>query len=659
MDEKRQNLKMHLKLFVSFKNMIGVLLASTFIYIFIFCSYLFKIQDAYIALDVATRFNFYYCLVTMICLFIIMNGSSYNHSDEVISGIDKGNDSYQKNILIISLILNLILQVIFLVLFVGFSFYKNNIYFLTHFLKPYLFNLYIPQLICIGLVYITSRLKNKTFSVIITLLFILFTSPLAESIYWRTQPSFPIDKVYQYLRLPFTFFFQSGDWGSDIQYGLQCDSQRFYTFVFWFILFIGFNILLNYKNRFKSEKIKSYKWLVLSAFTAITLVLMYMPEGKYRMNYNWDGVDKDLYMYIYDEMKKELPDKLDYYFDNYDLNIDIHRQLNVDGSMELMSKEKKSEFVFTLYQDYKIKELNADGLKDYKQDGHYVYLSFDKPIDKVQIQIDYSGYHPKFYSTHEGVMLPGFFAWYPMAGEQQIFYNYSYIDYTNYGYMISNRIHEANVTLHTDQSYITNLDEVDKNTYQGKTDSVSLFDGYIEKSNDSLVISYLPMIDEYYDIDMKVNAEKENIHNAIQNVKDKYLLDLSDLLDKKFIFVSKDFSRNFQNDNIVIFDDYVVCSYISDDFLYNAYFNNAKSTTLLELIKTVPGENIEEKLTGLSDFYSGDDENVIKIITLLQSVHEKLGTEKLMEYIYEYAYDMDRYDDIEFLERIVREYETR
>lgn len=89
--------------------------------------------------------------------------------------------------------------------------------------------------------------------------------------------------------------------------------------------------------------------------------------------------------------------------------------------MKLISKQPQKEFDFTLYRNYKIRSLNSNDLKSYAQNGDFIHIEFNKPIKNTNIEIKYSGYHPNLYSNNQAVVLPGYFAWYPMAGEKQLY----------------------------------------------------------------------------------------------------------------------------------------------------------------------------------------------------------------------------------------------
>lgn len=647
------NLKIYLKLWFSFKTIIGVLLGVTLIFLSVFGYFVVFSKNSYDVLGFLSRINFFYCFLMMSCVFVVINGLYYNHSEEVVTGIDKGKNSYQKNIFIIALIYNFIMQVILISVFIAFALWRGEYYFISHFFEPYVFNIYLPQLICLLIVYTTSRFKNKAISLLIVIGFVLFASPFAESIYFATKPSFPIDKIYDYMRLPFTLFYQNGDWALDIQYGLQCDSQRLFSFIFWIVLSGLAHFVFNIRNQFVSHKKNKIISIGLVIILGLTTVLLYFPEGKYRVNFNWDGNMKDYNENIYKEIVKIPLKNIDYAFTDYDFNIRIQRVLNVDGTMQLISNNPNKDFVFTLYQDYKIKALEATDLKTYKQIGNNVYLEFNKPITNTEVKIEYSGYHPKFYSTHEGVMLPGFFAWYPMAGEKVLFYNAGAGKGSGYKYNLSNSVQETNITLHTDREYITNLDNVEDCVYQGKTTNVSLFDGYMEPTKDPLIINYLPF-DYSNHLEDSIKEKKREIQESIDIVKDKYHLDMSYILKKKIILVSKDFYRNFFGNEIAIMDDSVIAYDFNERFLFSSYFNNSpKLTLLLQAVSKSYGENLEELYQNILTYIEAEeDANANKVITLLKSVHEDKGVEKLFESIYKYSYDMSIDDDIQFLERI-------
>ena len=73
----------------------------------------------------------------------------------------------------------------------------------------------------------------------------------------------------------------------------------------------------------------------------------------------------------------------------------------------------------------------------------------------------------------------------------------------------------AKITLHTDKDYITNLTKKSEHVYQGTSDSISLFDGYIESADYQNIISYLPL-----------NGTLQSKKQYLKDIEDNYLEEL-------------------------------------------------------------------------------------------------------------------------------------
>jgi len=156
-------------------------------------------------------------------------------------------------------------------------------------------------------------------------------------------------------------------------------------------------------------------------------------------------------------------------------------------------------------------------------------------------------------------MLPGYFPWYPMAGNRQIFID----DLSGYGYNPYNRIDPAtvNLTVTGIRQLVTNLQQIGPGRYAGRTDGISLFAGQILPANDAMIHSLLPLafdktrMSEYF-----LTRMRNSLDQALDTLASVYGLDTSVLIGKPVLHPSFGLSRNYQSNQFAVFQDYILIS---------------------------------------------------------------------------------------------------
>ncbi|MEG0453017.1 MAG: hypothetical protein RR428_06930 [Coprobacillus sp.] len=519
---------------------------------------------------------------------------------------------------------------------------------MSKFIVEFIVNMSIPQIICISLSFICSLFKNTAISIIQMILFIFFTSSWSESIIWESQPSFPIDQLFSFVKRPFEIFYQNNEWGIDTMYGLQNEIGRKYLLLFWLLLLLSLFVIYLYRQNMKKRFYLKASIVVLNLVLVMSLIGGVLPESRLRINNKWDGYFSDFFSYNRQGLKKT--NDVNYEITDYNLNVKIERLLNVKGELQLKSQIPQQDFSFTLYKNYKIRSLNSKDSLTYNQEGDYVHIHFDKPIIDAQLSIEYSGYHPRFYSNQEAVLLPGYFPWYPMSGEKQIYINSGDImQPVLNGYNSYNSINKANITLHTDRDIITNLKKTNKKEYSGKSDSISLFDGYIDNTGYDDIITYLSLANGKED---EVSFMRTEIKNSLE-ILDQQIGISTNLFDsKKIFFVTQDIHRNNSLGAIAIFDDYAIITRMINPGSLLEYLTNksSKYTPLACLMKTLSfGNTVEETY---SNTLNNLDNQELK--SKIEEVVKKVGIKKFLNATYLYTLDESQEDDMQFLERMMK-----
>lgn len=531
--------------------------------------------------------HFYVCLAFAAVGYYCFAAASENHCAEVADAIRRKR--YVWNRRIISAVLGVVAfyNVVCIVMFIICSLEKDGTsYFISYFWWDFICNIFLPMLVFIGMAYLAAQVSrfSQVRALSMMIIFFLLCSSLKEQVVWQKKPEgFPIDRVLQVVFTPF-YLFYSGNWETDSQYGAQGDWGRIFWQLFWLVLFVMTAFYLHIRENGKTEgKKRLHNGLVLGAGAVCTVALFVgacIPESRYRLEESWNGVFQDARMTYFDVAYERGMGNVetDFTVTSYDLEIDIERRLNVDGTLHVRAKEGTcQELVFTLYRDYKVKELTADVPCTWWQEDDLVYCTFETPISETDVQIRYGGFSKRFYSSARGIMLPGFFPWYPMAGECPVSVHYNeYL--AGQGYFPYNRVDEAKftVSLAARCESISNLELVSESgwrkEYEGTGDSLTLLGGKLVRVEDSEVQDVLPLsFFQGADVETDVAVKEQMWKDMVDTVENRFGIDTGNATGKKLIFGSQDLSRNSVNNGIVEFEDYVLAA--QDEFYLGTYLH--------------------------------------------------------------------------------------
>ena len=351
--------------------------------------------------------------------------------------------------------------------------YRNDAIFALSanwFLRGYLMNIALPQLICILAAAAFVCASHKLAAGFLLIVFLFLISPFREQIVW-TKAEVPVivQALNAFQRL-FHILYQNGEWGVDVQYGLQTESFRLQLELGWIAaLWLGGALgvqkhFYRQKSRQQGQRKSRFKRVhatllvrsmsVLAAAALFTISLF--PASAYRLTQNFDGAFSDRTYYEQNEQekrsqtkqtgqvrKREEQSKRLWRVTDYDMTVHLGRMFDVQAILTLQADRACDEFLFTLYHGYKVSNVTAKRIdmqnedekdidntkktesvqvsftQDMAQD--IVTINIDQPVYELTVQIDYSGYSNRFYSNSQACLLPGWFAWYPMAGEQSVF----------------------------------------------------------------------------------------------------------------------------------------------------------------------------------------------------------------------------------------------
>ena len=171
----------------------------------------------------------------------------------------------------------------------------------------------------------------------------------------------------------------------------------------------------------------------------------------------------------------------------YDIDLKIRNALTARVVVTLSDSSTSSDlYLFTLYHGYHLSGITTeDG-----QSVHFVRKNDTIAIpssalgQKRTIVFEYSGHADKYYANRQAISLPGYFPFYPMAGQRVIWKDEEQGINTQ---MPTDRA-IFHVKVDTGLHVTSNLDGTD-NEFTGNAHTVSLFAGLIKNINNNLVVS--------------------------------------------------------------------------------------------------------------------------------------------------------------------------
>ncbi len=573
---------------------------------------------------IIVRFNYYFMLIYGTIAFLYFREDKNYKLNECITSIDHNSNTYLKVNYIIIILVLLLFNILLIILLLFSAYINKQIYLFYNCVSQYyLLNVLFPQILTVTICAIISKIKQNKTSFILFTCFMILISPYIELLQWSTKPLIPIDSIVNFIVRPFSIFYQNSNWTIDHLYGYQNEIYKVSIIFFWNVVLL----IILFHNKLKRQV--QYISVCLSM---VIFISIFIPQSSCRINKKWNDTYSDLNYYgIFENQsnyKKDTANEFD--VKNYDLKIDIKSKLFVKGTITASTNEPTDHFVFTLYHGYKVKKLKSDNLIYYEQNGDYIDIFLKNKVFKEKIIIEYNGYHPSLYSNYQAVQLPGYFAWYPMPGKRQLYITFGESAVSNYGYNPYNRVNsEYRIQINTKYPIITNLEQLNNNIYEGKSDSLTLIGGNLEKT-DNKFINYFPL-----NLSNELNASKyiemlnENWNSVISKIEEIYSVKL-DFKNKKILVLSNGIGRISNLGNYAEFNDYIVVAndgFLSDSdlLMYYIFTNeeinqevkdnlvllgsiNQNYKSLFEsLNENIENENVKKELNQKNDNKSQED----------------------------------------------------
>lgn len=268
-------------------------------------------------------------------------------------------------------------------------------------------------------------------------------------------------------------------WIADYVYLIPVEKHRFYLLIAWVLVCCAI-VLFWTKSRAKR---------ILMAVCMIGVVYCFGQVGavknfvNYEMNYASPTDKASEFKNV--EGVSEL--KADFCIVDCMLKMQFEDELHADVTM-VLDNPNLQQYHLTLYRGYElinIEDQNGASLV-YERNGDYLLITPSEPL--TQIHMEYKGYNQSLYSNRHGVMLPGYFAYYPQAGWRQVFWTAPIDGYYNKGFNTETdslqATHYKIIVENYKQEVLSNLSG-ENNIFEGTTNSPTLISGAIEEISDA------------------------------------------------------------------------------------------------------------------------------------------------------------------------------
>ncbi len=372
--------------------------------------------------------------------FLIFMGLSYMtfysakkvHLEESLQVVKGGLLRDQLYDFFILVIINVVVTSI-ICAYIYWNYLKNNVNDITFFL--YIFRMVI---LCYTLVYMLAIIIGWVFSCInnrlLGISLLVFTSYIFGEYFISLILTIdPLSELFWKIGTLFSINHQDLSKFSDMSYLLSLENVHFYRVLFWIFLFVTVLVVFRTKNK--------YLIIIPVFLTAINLIMFFQPSGaSYALPYQ-NAADSWLYtQYYYRNWPEESvarnawhekENKDDFTVVSYDMDIHVSDILSAEVSV-IPDIKNLQEYQFTLYHEYEVLEVtDQDGNPlEFEQDSDFLLIK-NTSSELESINFKYRGSCQYFYATTQGIKLPAFFEYYPVAGWHTVFYCDQEVEYVN------------------------------------------------------------------------------------------------------------------------------------------------------------------------------------------------------------------------------------
>lgn len=405
--------------------------------------------------------------------------------------------------------------------------------FVFYLIKASFLYIFLDGMAAIAIALCISKIKNRYISFACAAFFIVFTCPLLKETLSRIESGSVIRRIWEF----FNIMPYKGNYAVPALYEFSIAGYRWVQILLW----IAAAVLIIWN----SYRIRGRK--IITLFCTICLIsgfyFFYQPHSVWG-EIGCERVVYDYYTENHQPEKKEVEFKVL----SYDMDMYIGNELKVSCIIK-PDKQNLDKYTFTLYHTFRIKDVrNQDNERlKYKRDGDWITI--DTSNQKTEsIKIIYRGCPDNFYVDKNAVYLSGMFPYYPKAGKNLVY------DCMSQQFVTLQEEKDTFycLKLRGNTEVITNLEKVEKNCYEGYSNGLTLFGGFISSIETGGVTFYYPYLSRD-----KI-SEKECVE-LLNEIRENYQ-NGSEILEGKKIFIT---GLLCSGNYCTIFDNYIEATFLN------------------------------------------------------------------------------------------------
>ena len=332
-----------------------------------------------------------------------------------------------------------------------------------------LLNCLLPGLIGVLLGTVLAIKMKRSVAYCVMLVSALLCSPIATQLFGNeTIAGIQILDIFDW----FAILAPNLNWGADAVYGIAMEICRWILALFWISAFIA--ILVWSLSRGKKRYIALF-------FAALSVVcgIRFAARGDdsvIRKDYRNDGM-----LHLEWSYRKENPvgpeQAANFTVESYDLSFEVHSNLEATAVVTV-SDPDLSEYLFTLYHNLTIHSITDERGQELSCTQNGDYLTIQAPTGAKELHFNYSGNLGKYFTNYQGIALPGYVPYYPMAGHIAFWNGTTSNVIANTDFPVT----KFSVTVDSPLDVACNLAEVSPNIFEGTAGTISLYGGLLAKT---------------------------------------------------------------------------------------------------------------------------------------------------------------------------------
>lgn len=265
-------------------------------------------------------------------------------------------------------------------------------------------------------------------------------------------------------------------WVVDILYHVPVERYRILVYCGWILG--SFALVFAVCFRKKTRRVISGG--VCGVLCVLACVLAIQNDNFVNYDMNKGAAGTSLEFEADEERIEKTPD---FSVEQCSMNLCITDQLYADVILTLRDNSQNT-YEFTLYRGYEITKVvdESGNLLSYERDGDFITIDSESTLSEVHIS--YHGFNPVFYSNRQGIMLPGYFAYYPQAGHRKVYLDYKKDLARYYGYNTSEELlyeTEYDIAVEYAEGIVCSNLDCDSGIFRGNTNVPTLLGGRVSE----------------------------------------------------------------------------------------------------------------------------------------------------------------------------------